>query len=157
MAEAAIRLGIERAMFVTGEDGLDELTITGNSYVVEVKDGTVNEYILTPEDVGLERGSIAPIVVDSPEESAEMIKKIFQGNGPSEGENIVLLNAGAAMYVYGVVSSIAEGVHEARKGLGETVLNQLSRISYDEKNHFHRFNELKGQNEQHHERGEKAL
>lgn len=167
MAKAAARLGIERAMFVTGEDGLDELTITGKSYVVEVNAGKIHEYSLEPEDVGLTKGSLEPLIVDSPADSAALIKSIFRSEGPIEGENIVLLNAGAAMYVYGTVGTIAEGVHEARKGLGETVLKQLERLNkFVSKKHSGQDREKgksvtnqmgNGRNEEFEGRGEQAL
>lgn len=129
MAEASVRLGIERALFVTGEDGLDELTITGKSHVVEVKNGSISEYTIEPEDVGLSKGKLESILVQSPQESARLIRKVFNKEAAQEVEDIVLFNAGAAMYVYGAVDTIAEGVHESRKGLGDTVLQQLERLS----------------------------
>lgn len=128
MAHASIKLGIERAMFVTGEDGLDEFTISGSTAVVEVKNGEMKEYTVTPEQVGLSRGNLSTILVQSPEESAELIKAIFQKNGPKEAEDILLFNAGAALYVYGSVPSIAEGVVKARSALGTPVLKQLEKL-----------------------------
>ncbi|SDY87270.1 anthranilate phosphoribosyltransferase [Evansella caseinilytica] len=128
MAAAAIALGIDRAMFVTGEDGLDELTITGKTAVVEVKSGELHEYELTPQEVGLPFGKLEPLLVASPEESAMMIEAVFQKKGPEEAENILLFNAGAALYLFGAVTSIAEGVHEAGKALGDPVMNQLHRL-----------------------------
>lgn len=128
MAEASVKLGIDRAMFVTGEDGLDEFTLSGSTAVIEVRNGQISEYTVTPEEAGLTRGKLDNILVRSPEESAEMIKAVFQKEGPEEAEAILLLNAGAALYVYGTVSSIAEGVMKARSALGAPVLNQLEKL-----------------------------
>ncbi|MBU9723944.1 MULTISPECIES: anthranilate phosphoribosyltransferase [Bacillaceae] len=128
MATASSSLGIERAMFVTGEDGLDEITVTGKTYVSEVNQGKVTQYEITPEELGLERGKIEPILVKSSLESAHVIERAFSGKGPKEAENIILLNAGAAMYVYGKTKTLKEGVSEARKGLGEPVLKQLAML-----------------------------
>ncbi|MDG5787592.1 anthranilate phosphoribosyltransferase [Evansella sp. AB-P1] len=128
MAEASVELGIKRAMFVTGADGLDELTITGTSFVVEVNDGVINKYTITPEDVGLRRGKIDALLVDSPNESAAMIESVFNLKGPAEAETILLYNAGAALYVYGRVSSIADGVQLAKGALGKTVLGHLENL-----------------------------
>ncbi|MDQ0257471.1 anthranilate phosphoribosyltransferase [Evansella vedderi] len=129
MAEASIQLGIDRAMFVTGEDGLDEFTITGATNVVELNNGKITEYSITPEEVGLTRGNIESILVHSPEESAEMIKSIFRKKGPKEGENILLLNAGAALYIYGSAPTIASGVLKAKEALGERVQKQLQKLA----------------------------
>ncbi|MFA9556153.1 anthranilate phosphoribosyltransferase [Evansella sp. AB-rgal1] len=128
MALASMELGIERALFVTGDDGLDEVTITGATSVMEVQNGELLEYTITPEDVGLQREDIQSILVQSPKESAEMIESIFRQKGPKAAESILLLNAGAALYVYGHAASITEGVSIAKGALGETVLNQLYKL-----------------------------
>ncbi|ADU30139.1 anthranilate phosphoribosyltransferase [Evansella cellulosilytica] len=129
MAEASIKLGIEKALFVTGEDGLDEFTITGATNVIEVNGDSIQEYLVTPEDVGIQRGDISNTLVQSPEESAALIRSVFNKKGPKEAEDILLLNAGAALYVYGVSETIKEGVQEAKMALGETVIKQLDILS----------------------------
>ncbi|WP_078596914.1 anthranilate phosphoribosyltransferase [Evansella clarkii] len=128
MARAAIKLGVERAMFVTGDDGLDEITITGKTYVYEIQRGRLTEYLFSPEDAGLNRGDIKPALVETAEESGKMIESVLKGEGPEEAENILLLNAGAALYVYGAVSSIAEGVHAAKEALGNKAFSQLEKL-----------------------------
>ncbi|MFD1636102.1 anthranilate phosphoribosyltransferase [Evansella tamaricis] len=128
MAQASLELGIERAMFVTGEDGLDEITITGPTFVSEVDQGQINEYVISPEDVGMTRGTIAPLLVKSPQDSGEFIQRLFTGKGPDEGTNILLLNAGAALYVFGKAKTIKDGVDQARQSLGNPVLLHLDRL-----------------------------
>ncbi len=128
MAEASLQLNIDRALFVTGEDGLDEITVQGKTTIIEIRDGKLHEYSLSPEEVGISQCSLEGAIVDNAKESAALIESIFQEKAPDAARDLVLLNAGAALYVQGGVSSIEEGVQECKKALGTQVLNHLEAL-----------------------------
>ncbi len=110
ITEALRNLGVERALVVHGEDGMDEITLAARTRVSELRDGTISEYVLSPEDFGIERAAGAELEGGGPEENAEIIRSIFRGelNGPKR--NAAVLNAGAALYVGKAASSINDGV-----------------------------------------------
>ncbi|WP_280768220.1 anthranilate phosphoribosyltransferase [Salipaludibacillus daqingensis] len=128
MAEASLRLNIERALFVTGEDGLDEITVQGKTSIIEIRDGELHEYSFSPEDAGISRHSLEGAIVENARESASLIQSVFQEEAPEAARDLILLNAGAGLYVQGRASSIAEGVHECRKALGVSVTNHLEAL-----------------------------
>jgi anthranilate phosphoribosyltransferase len=117
MAETMKNLGSEHVLFVTGRDGLDEVTITKETDVVELKDGKIRRFVLNPEDVGLTRGHLEEIMVSSSDESALMIKDIVMNHSNESAANIVILNSAVALYVAGKVESISEGVLLAKDAL----------------------------------------
>jgi len=97
LARALLLLGIERAIVVRGDDGLDEVTIAGTTTVIEIAAGKLSEFEWTPEDFGLERASIERLRVNGPAESAEVIRSVLRGDrGPAR--DIVVLNAAAALW-----------------------------------------------------------
>jgi anthranilate phosphoribosyltransferase len=117
LAKVLRELGSKHVLLVHSEDGLDELSIAAPSHVAELLNGQVNTYIFRPENVGIERQSLEPLRVDSPQESADMIKTVFAGQkGPAA--DMVALNAGAALYAADITSSLPEGVSLAREILG---------------------------------------
>lgn len=116
LAEALRKLGSRHVLVVHAEDGLDEISITAPTRVAELHDDTVREYVLTPEDFGLRRAPLNAIQVDGIEASAAMIRSVLDAE-PGPARDIVLLNAGAALYVSGRVSSHAEGVTEAARAI----------------------------------------
>ncbi|MCE7793313.1 anthranilate phosphoribosyltransferase [Salipaludibacillus sp. CUR1] len=128
MAEASRHLGVERALFVSGEDGLDEITVQGKTHLIEVRDGTIKEFTITPEEVGLKRQTLEGAKASSSAESAQLIRSVFEGRAPEAAVNLILLNAGAALYVQGAVSSISEGIHTCNKAMGTQVLNHLETL-----------------------------
>lgn len=98
MLSAALRLlGLERAVVVCGEDGLDEVTLSGNTFVSEVTSDGAQEYSWTPEQFGLTCGDMAPLRVDGPEASAAMIRDVLNG-GRGPHRDIVVLNSAAALW-----------------------------------------------------------
>lgn len=119
LAETLKRLGSKRAVFVTGGDGLDECSITTHTDIVTLDHGRITRSQLTPEDVGLERGKLSDIQVNTIQQSAELILTIFEGRGNESAANTVLLNAGAGLFAAGKAETIAEGVHEARKAVAD--------------------------------------
>jgi len=114
LAEVLKNLGSERAMVVHGEDRLDEITLTGATYVAELKDGEVREYKIEPEEFGFRRCLLSEIRGGTSGYNAEIIREVLSG---SEGvkTDIVLLNAGSAIYVAGKAGSIKEGIELARQ------------------------------------------
>ncbi len=113
MAEVLNELGSEHVLIVSGYDGLDEITITGKTHVVEVKKGMITSYTIAPEDFGLESGGLEDIQVSNSIQSAQLIKQIFQNRATGSAKNIVCLNAGAALYVSGIADTIYKGVELA--------------------------------------------
>jgi len=105
-------LGVERALIVHGEDGLDEITLTGNTFVCELKDGQITEYIIHPKDFGLELCNLSDLQGENAEQNAKIIRDIFN-NVKGHKMNIVLLNSAAAMYVGKKVSGIQEGIEKS--------------------------------------------
>jgi anthranilate phosphoribosyltransferase len=108
------RLGSKHVMTVYGLDGLDEISVSAETLVGELKDGRIDEYSIHPSQFGLELYDRRGIQVHSAEESKDMILAVL-GNQPGPAHNIVALNAGAAIYVSGVAKTHKEGVERARR------------------------------------------
>ncbi len=109
IAQVLGKLGLERALVVHGEDGLDEITTTGFTYISELKDGLVTDYKIYPEEFGIQRTSLKYISGGSAKENAGIILNILQGKkGPQR--DIVLLNTAAALYIGKKCSTIKDGV-----------------------------------------------
>ena len=113
LAQVLGRLGSKRAMVVCGAGNVDELTVTGDTEVAELVDGKVRNYVVRPEDVGMQRFRLAELKGgDTAEESAEQLRGLLQGvNGPRR--EMLLLNSGAALYVAGKVPGMKTGVEMA--------------------------------------------
>ena len=116
LAEALQKLGSRHVLVVHAEDGLDEISISAPTRVAELRDGAIREYTLTPEDMGLRRAPLDSIRVDGIEASAAMIRSVLAAE-PGPARDIVLLNAGAALYVSGRAASHAKGVAEAGRAI----------------------------------------
>ncbi|MDG1996704.1 MAG: anthranilate phosphoribosyltransferase, partial [Emcibacteraceae bacterium] len=116
MAEVLGRLGSEHVWVVTGSDGLDEITITGETHVAEFKDGKVTEFTVTPEDAGLKRANMKDIQGGDAEYNAEAIIDIMSG-AKNAYRDIVLLNTAAALVVSGKTSNLKDGVNIAAKAI----------------------------------------
>jgi anthranilate phosphoribosyltransferase len=110
------RLGSRHAMVVHGADGLDEITLAGDTLVGELKDGGISEYVISPAQFALEpAGTDAIRVADAAEAKAMLLAVLEDTPGPAR--DVVLLNAGATLYVAGVADSMAAGVDRARQAL----------------------------------------
>lgn len=109
MAEALIKMGVKRGMVVHGTDGMDELTVTGDSYVCEINCEEIMEYVIKPEELGLELVNLKELEGAGPEENAEKIRWVLEGKRDGN-RSIVLLNAGAVLYISGIVRNLQEGV-----------------------------------------------
>lgn len=110
MAHVLMKLGIKRAMIVYGNDQLDEISISDNTSIAEVLDGTVTEYEIAPEDFGLPRGTKEEIVGGIADENARITRGILDGSIQDARRDIVLLNAGCALYISGKAETIADGI-----------------------------------------------
>jgi anthranilate phosphoribosyltransferase len=107
------RLGAEHALVVYGKDGLDEVSLGAATMVGELKNGEITEYEIHPEDFGLTMVSTRALRVDTPEESRAMLMGVLDNqSGPAR--DIVILNAGVALYAANVCASMAEGIARAR-------------------------------------------
>ncbi|WP_096200931.1 anthranilate phosphoribosyltransferase [Bacillus sp. FJAT-45350] len=132
MASTLQRLGTKRAMLVTGGEGLDECSISTHTNVVELRNGIIERYTITPEEVGLKRGPLSDIQVQSTEESARMIESIIHGEGNETATNIVLLNTAAGLYVSDEVETLKEGVQLAKEALTSgKVFEQFQRLQVE--------------------------
>lgn len=121
MAAVLKKLGSEHVLVVHASDGLDEFTLSGNTHVAELKNGTINEYQVGPEDVGLSVSSLEGLSVNSAEESLALITDALGKRAQSashQAADIIAFNAGAAVYVAGIADSLAEGVRMAEDAIG---------------------------------------
>jgi anthranilate phosphoribosyltransferase len=116
MAGALALLGTEHALLVSSEDGLDELSISAPTTVVEVRDGELRRYTVTPEEVGLERAPAESIPGGDPAANAATTRQIFAGEAGAP-RDLALLNGGAAIYAGNGAPTLAEGVRAAREAV----------------------------------------
>jgi anthranilate phosphoribosyltransferase len=110
------RLGAEHALVVYGRDGMDEVSLGAATLVGELKNGEIREYEIHPEDFGMAMASNRALRVETPEESVAMLRGVLDGQ-PGAARDIVVLNAGAALYAANVASSIGDGIERAREAL----------------------------------------
>jgi len=123
MAQVLKELGTTRAYVVHGEDGLDEISTTGDSQIAELRDGDIQCYRIAPEDFGLKRASLVDLKGGSAADNAEIIHRILNGE-PGPKRDIVLLNAGAAIAAGGKAKDIAEGVKVAEASIASGAARQ---------------------------------
>jgi anthranilate phosphoribosyltransferase len=110
------RLGAEHAVVVYGRDGMDEVSLGAATMVGELKNGEISEYEIHPEDFGLPMASNRALKVETPEQSREMVRLVLDNQrGPAR--DIVIFNAGAALYAANVAPSIQDGIAKARAAL----------------------------------------
>ena len=126
------RLGAEHAVVVYGRDGMDEVSLGAATLVGELKDGQVSEYEIQPEDFGMAMASNRALKVETPEQSRSMLLGVLDNDGGA-ARDIVILNAGAALYAANVADSMLAGVQLARKaiesGAARQKLDQLIAFS----------------------------
>lgn len=115
IANAMMNMGVERALVVSGNDNMDEITLTGATTISEIKDNTVNTYTVTPEQFGFETVELKELQGGDGKVNAQITKDILSGKEKGAKRNIVLLNAGATLYAGGMCSSIEEGIKLAEK------------------------------------------
>jgi anthranilate phosphoribosyltransferase len=133
VAKVLSSLGVKRALVVYGQDRMDEVSVSAPTTVCELKDGYYRSFEIKPEDFGLERGTKEEIVGGSPAENAEITKGILNGTITGAKRNIVLMNAGCALYAGKAASSIEEGVKLAAEmidsGKALETLNKVVEVS----------------------------
>jgi len=116
MAAALGELGTDRALVVSSADGLDEFSASGTTQVVELRDGRLATYEVTPEQMGLERAVDGAVGAGTPEENARVLRGVLDGRAGTE-RSLAILNAGAAIYVAGRAASIEQGVRRAEQSI----------------------------------------
>ena len=129
------RLGAEHALVVYGKDGLDEISLGAATVVGELKNGEITEYEIHPEDFGFTMASSRALRVDEPEQSKAMLLGVL-GNEAGPARDIVILNAGAALYAANVAGTMKEGIDKARgmlaSGAARTRLEQLVKMTNEQ-------------------------
>ena len=129
IAGTMMNLGVERGMVVSGADNMDEITLTGETKVSEIRDGKVTTYTITPEQFGLHRCAIEELQGGDGVRNAEITRDILSGKEQGAKREIVLLNAGAALYIGGRAGDIAEGIQIAKEtidsGAASAVIDNL--------------------------------
>lgn len=127
IAEVLQRLGSEHVIVVHSADGLDEFSIAADSHVAELKSGSVSEYTVSPAAFGVAADNLDGLIVSNAKESLDLIKGAFANSDDEHSQKaakIIALNAGAAIYVAGLASSLAEGVAIAEDVLASGVANE---------------------------------
>ncbi|HZK16318.1 MAG TPA: anthranilate phosphoribosyltransferase [Solirubrobacterales bacterium] len=128
IAEALVGLGSERALVVAAEDGVDELSTSARTRVIEVADGRTAEWFAEPGEHGLAAAELDDVAGGSPEENAAASRAVLGGE-PGPRRDLVLLNAGAAIYVGGAAADLGEGVERAREAIDSgAALGLLDRL-----------------------------
>ena len=132
LAKAMHAMGVERGIVACGNSCMDEITVAGSTQISEIKDNEVRTYIVKPENFGMKTVSVEDIRGGDCDENAKITRAVLSGEkGPKR--DIVLLNAGAAIYVAGLADSIAEGIKKAEEsvdtGAAMKVLEDLIEIS----------------------------
>lgn len=110
MAHVLSNLGVKSGLVVFGQDRMDEISISAPTSVCEFKDGEYKTYTIQPEDFGFARAQKADIVGGTAEENAQITLNILNGSEQGAKRNVVLMNAGAALYISGKAASIADGI-----------------------------------------------
>jgi anthranilate phosphoribosyltransferase len=132
LAHVLQQLGSEHVIVVCGADGMDEISFTGDSHIAELKNGQVTEYTINPSQFGMPTHQLASIQIDNAEQSKAMILAVLNGQ-LGAARDIVLLNAGAAIYVAGLADSLAAGISKAGEvidqGLALAKLNALQQYA----------------------------
>ncbi len=130
MAEVLARLGSEHVMVVHAKDGLDEISLATETQIAELKNGVIREYTIKPEDFGIQSKSLIGLSVSNSEDSLLLIKDALgnrRGQYAEKAADIITLNAGAAIYVSGVVDTFADGVEMARDAIGSSLAGEKIR------------------------------
>ncbi len=133
LARVLQKLGSEHVLVVHGADGMDEISFTGDTFVAELKNGQVTEYLLNPSQLGLGVHSLKDIQIQNAAESKAMILDVLNGKSGNEkssaARDIVLMNAGAAIYVAGISSSLQAGIEKAAEVIDNgAALEKLNRL-----------------------------
>jgi anthranilate phosphoribosyltransferase len=135
LAQVLAKLGSQHVLVVHADDGLDEISIGSSTRVAELKSGELSCYSVSPEQFGMLNGNIEELVVSNAEQSLQLIKQVLDGNrGPAQ--DIVALNAGAAIYAAGITESLAAGVDAAKQAIESGAAKQKLKDLIDVSNSF---------------------
>ena len=121
LAHVLSELGTEHAWVVHGEDGLDEITLAGNTHVAETQKGAVKTFEIGPADFGFERGSLDHLRGGDAEANARIVSDVFSGSRTDEARTLVIMNAAAALFLGGVVADLREGAGLAAESIDSGV------------------------------------
>ncbi len=132
IAQVLQKLGSKHVLVVSAEDGLDEISIAAATHIAELKDDKITTYTITPEQFGIDKGPLADLAVTDAQSSLKKIHSVLDNlDGPAK--NIVLLNAGAAIYAANITDSLEAGINTARQvienGSAKAKLNALIEIT----------------------------
>ena len=116
IAEVLAKLGSEHSIVVHSDDGMDEISIAAATHVAEIRNGELQTYTIEPEQFGLSRAPLESIVVANSKESLQLIEQVLAGQFGA-ARDIIVLNAGAGIYVSGIANSLSEGVERAAEAL----------------------------------------
>ncbi len=133
MAQVLQKLGSKHVLIVSAEDGLDEISISSPTHIAELKDGKITTFVITPEQFGINNGSLSDLSVTDAKSSLKKINSVLDNlDGPAK--DIVLLNAGAAIYAANITDSFETGINTARKvienGSAKAKLEALIEITH---------------------------
>jgi anthranilate phosphoribosyltransferase len=135
MARALLMLGSHRAWVVHGADGIDEISTTGYTKVSECRDGAVHTFYVHPADFGVPKASLADLQGGDATRNAEIVRGVLTG-AASAARDVVLLNAGAALFVAGRAPSVRDGINQAAeaidRGVAQVTLDRMARSSHAE-------------------------
>jgi anthranilate phosphoribosyltransferase len=118
IARALMLLGSERAWVVHGADGIDEISTTGYTKISECRDGAVNTFYLHPADVGLPKAAAGALKGATPQDNAQIIEQVLAGQRGA-ARDVVLLNAGASLFIAGAASSVEDGILQASRAVDQ--------------------------------------
>ena len=132
LAHVLKKLGSQHVLIVNAEDGLDEISIASPSHIAELNKGAITTYQVTPEQFGLQRANLSELAVENVEASLQILKNVLAGN-TGAARDIVLLNAGAAIYAANLTTHLSSGIIKAQQvidnGLALEKFNALIELS----------------------------
>ena len=124
IADALLQLGTARALVVSADDGIDELSVASRTRVIEVADGGTEEWFVEPADLGFEAAPLEAIPGGEPADNAAVVESVVAGE-PGPARHVSLLNAGAAIYVAGGAADLAQGVARATEAVDSGAARQV--------------------------------
>ena len=136
IAKVMAQLGVERGFVVSGDNHIDEFNLAGTTTVAEIRDGEVTVFELKPEEVGLTRCTLDDLRGGEGTENAQITRAILSGSERGAKRDVVLLNAGATLYIGGLADSIRDGIEKAKEsidsGKAAQVLEKMAAMSCGE-------------------------
>ncbi len=127
MAEVLRTLGCQHALVVHGDDGLDEITISGKTQICELEGSRIRRYVISPEDLGFSRDSLDNIKGSTPADNAVLVRRILAGT-PGPQREVVLMNAAAAIMAGGRAKTLQEGARSAAEAIDSG--SALAKLDY---------------------------